>query len=231
MPVPCTPAASMSPSASARPVPARAISISRHCCVRPGNRGRKPCIPGYGFLSQSPEFAQACLDAGIQFVGPSAEAIRLMGVKDQSKSLMRKAGVPVVPGYLGESPGPSHVEPRSRKSGLSAAGQGDRGWRRQGNASGALPGGIRRSAGGRARRSGNVPSATGGSCSSATSSAPGTSKCRSSPIAAATRCTCSSATALCSVAIRRSSKKRRRPTCRLHCAPACTKPRSQPRAP
>jgi 3-methylcrotonyl-CoA carboxylase alpha subunit len=58
--------------------------------------------PGYGFLSQSPEFAAACEQAGIRFVGPSANAIRLMGVKDQSKSLMQRAGVPVIPGYLGE---------------------------------------------------------------------------------------------------------------------------------
>jgi 3-methylcrotonyl-CoA carboxylase alpha subunit len=64
--------------------------------------GAEAIHPGYGFLSQSPEFAEACEKAGLCFVGPSANAIRLMGVKDQSKSLMHKAGVPVVPGYLGE---------------------------------------------------------------------------------------------------------------------------------
>jgi 3-methylcrotonyl-CoA carboxylase alpha subunit len=57
--------------------------------------------PGYGFLSQSAEFAEACQRAGVVFVGPSAQATRLMGVKDQSKALMQKAGVPVVPGYFG----------------------------------------------------------------------------------------------------------------------------------
>jgi 3-methylcrotonyl-CoA carboxylase alpha subunit len=65
--------------------------------------GAEAIHPGYGFLSQSAEFAQACADAGIRFVGPSPQAIRLMGVKDQAKDLMRRAGVPVVPGYLGES--------------------------------------------------------------------------------------------------------------------------------
>jgi 3-methylcrotonyl-CoA carboxylase alpha subunit len=65
--------------------------------------GAEAIHPGYGFLSQSAEFAQACADAGIRFVGPSPRAIRLMGVKDQAKDLMRRAGVPVVPGYLGES--------------------------------------------------------------------------------------------------------------------------------
>jgi len=64
--------------------------------------GAEAIHPGYGFLSQSAEFVEACANAGVRFVGPSANAMRLMGVKDQSKSLMQKAGVPVVPGYLGE---------------------------------------------------------------------------------------------------------------------------------
>ena len=53
--------------------------------------------PGYGFLSENAEFARQCLCSGITFVGPSAEAIELMGEKDKAKSLMEKAGVPVVP--------------------------------------------------------------------------------------------------------------------------------------
>jgi 3-methylcrotonyl-CoA carboxylase alpha subunit len=57
--------------------------------------------PGYGFLSESAEFAEACQRAGLVFVGPPAQAMRLMGVKDQAKTLMQKAGVPVVPGYFG----------------------------------------------------------------------------------------------------------------------------------
>jgi 3-methylcrotonyl-CoA carboxylase alpha subunit len=57
--------------------------------------------PGYGFLSQSAEFAEACGKAGVVFVGPPPSATRLMGVKDQAKALMQKAGVPIVPGYFG----------------------------------------------------------------------------------------------------------------------------------
>jgi 3-methylcrotonyl-CoA carboxylase alpha subunit len=57
--------------------------------------------PGYGFLSERAEFAEACEAAGIVFVGPPASAIRAMGLKDGAKALMQKAGVPVVPGYHG----------------------------------------------------------------------------------------------------------------------------------
>ena len=57
--------------------------------------------PGYGFLSENPEFVEAAEEAGLIFVGPSASAIRAMGLKDQAKNLMEKAGVPVVPGYHG----------------------------------------------------------------------------------------------------------------------------------
>jgi 3-methylcrotonyl-CoA carboxylase alpha subunit len=65
-------------------------------------QGAEAVHPGYGFLAQSAEFAEACAAAGLIFVGPSPQATRLMGVKDQSKSLMQRAGVPIVPGYLGE---------------------------------------------------------------------------------------------------------------------------------
>ena len=57
--------------------------------------------PGYGFLAENAEFAQACADAGIVFIGPSPEAITLMGNKRQSKIKMIDAGVPCVPGYEG----------------------------------------------------------------------------------------------------------------------------------
>ncbi len=59
--------------------------------------------PGYGFLSENAELAESCTEAGIVFVGPSAEAIRAMGLKGTAKSLMEKAGVPVVPGYHGNN--------------------------------------------------------------------------------------------------------------------------------
>jgi 3-methylcrotonyl-CoA carboxylase alpha subunit len=65
--------------------------------------GAEAAHPGYGFLSESAEFAQACLEAGLVFVGPTAEMIRTMGSKSGSKMLMEKAGVPLVPGYHGEA--------------------------------------------------------------------------------------------------------------------------------
>ncbi|MDZ7709369.1 MAG: acetyl/propionyl/methylcrotonyl-CoA carboxylase subunit alpha [Roseovarius sp.] len=57
--------------------------------------------PGYGFLSENPDFVEAVEAAGLVFIGPSARAIRAMGLKDAAKALMEKAGVPVVPGYHG----------------------------------------------------------------------------------------------------------------------------------
>jgi 3-methylcrotonyl-CoA carboxylase alpha subunit len=63
--------------------------------------GAEAVHPGYGFLAESAEFAHACAAAGIVFVGPKAAAIRLMGLKDKAKEVMRGAGVPVVPGYFG----------------------------------------------------------------------------------------------------------------------------------
>ncbi|MEM7216553.1 MAG: biotin carboxylase N-terminal domain-containing protein, partial [Pseudomonadota bacterium] len=58
--------------------------------------------PGYGFLSENPDFVEAVEKAGLTFVGPSADAIRAMGLKDAAKQLMEKAGVPIVPGYHGD---------------------------------------------------------------------------------------------------------------------------------
>ncbi len=63
--------------------------------------GAQAIHPGYGFLSENEEFAQACADAGLVFIGPPASAIKAMGLKAESKRLMAKAGVPLVPGYHG----------------------------------------------------------------------------------------------------------------------------------
>src|SRR5438445_9272930 len=60
--------------------------------------GAEAIHPGYGFLSERAAFAQACADAGIVFIGPSARAISAMGDKVEARRLMRRAGVPVVPG-------------------------------------------------------------------------------------------------------------------------------------
>ncbi len=65
-------------------------------------RGAEAIHPGYGFLSENPDFVEAVEAAGLTFIGPSADAIRAMGLKDAAKALMARAGVPVVPGYHGE---------------------------------------------------------------------------------------------------------------------------------
>ena len=65
--------------------------------------GAQAIHPGYGFLSENADFAQACQDAGVVFIGPSADAIRAMGGKSESKRLMEAAGVPLIPGYHGKN--------------------------------------------------------------------------------------------------------------------------------
>ncbi|MBU1755567.1 MAG: ATP-grasp domain-containing protein, partial [Alphaproteobacteria bacterium] len=64
--------------------------------------GAEAIHPGYGFLSENAEFAQAVIDAGLIWVGPKPASISAMGLKDAAKKLMRAAGVPVTPGYEGE---------------------------------------------------------------------------------------------------------------------------------
>ena len=65
--------------------------------------GAQAIHPGYGFLSENPDFVEQVEAAGLIFVGPSSQAIRAMGLKDAAKRLMEKAGVPVVPGYHGDT--------------------------------------------------------------------------------------------------------------------------------
>jgi 3-methylcrotonyl-CoA carboxylase alpha subunit len=65
--------------------------------------------PGYGFLSENPDFVAEVEAAGLVFIGPSASAIRAMGLKDAAKALMSEAGVPVVPGYHGANQDPEHL--------------------------------------------------------------------------------------------------------------------------
>ncbi|MBL4784455.1 MAG: ATP-grasp domain-containing protein, partial [Cohaesibacteraceae bacterium] len=100
------------------------------------------CIhPGYGFLSENVNFARACETAGIVFVGPSAGAIESMGLKDKAKSLMVRAGVPVVPGYHGDNQDPAFLESQALKIGYpvlikAVAGGGGKGMRKVENAEG-----------------------------------------------------------------------------------------------
>ena len=71
--------------------------------------GAQAIHPGYGFLSENPEFVEAVEKAGLVFIGPSASAINAMGLKDAAKALMEEAGVPVVPGYHGANQDPEHL--------------------------------------------------------------------------------------------------------------------------
>ncbi|MEM7440710.1 MAG: biotin carboxylase N-terminal domain-containing protein [Pseudomonadota bacterium] len=71
--------------------------------------GAQALHPGYGFLSENPEFAQSVLDAGLRWIGPSPDAMRAMGLKDAAKALMADAGVPVVPGYHGADQDDAHL--------------------------------------------------------------------------------------------------------------------------
>jgi 3-methylcrotonyl-CoA carboxylase alpha subunit len=96
--------------------------------------GAEAIHPGYGFLSESAEFAQACADAGLVFVGPTAGMIVAMGSKSGSKQLMEKAGVPLVPGFHGEAQDEATLASEAGKIGFpvlvkASAGGGGRGMR------------------------------------------------------------------------------------------------------
>ncbi|MCX7961575.1 MAG: acetyl/propionyl/methylcrotonyl-CoA carboxylase subunit alpha [Burkholderiales bacterium] len=96
--------------------------------------GAEAIHPGYGFLSENAEFARACERAGIVFVGPTAEAIAAMGDKAAAKSLMAKAGVPVVPGYHGDNQDAALLAEEARRIGYpvlikASAGGGGKGMR------------------------------------------------------------------------------------------------------
>ena len=90
--------------------------------------------PGYGFLSENSAFAQACLDAGLIFVGPPPHAILAMGDKAEAKRLMRTAGLPCVPGYEGDDQSEGRLAEEAGKIGYpvmikATAGGGGRGMR------------------------------------------------------------------------------------------------------
>lgn len=86
------------------PAPARESYLSAERIVDAARRaGAEAIHPGYGFLSENAAFAEVCAAAGIVFIGPPVSAIRAMGSKSAAKTLMERAGVPLVPGYHGES--------------------------------------------------------------------------------------------------------------------------------
>ncbi len=96
--------------------------------------GAEAVHPGYGFLSENAEFAAACLDAGLVFVGPTAAMMTAMGSKSGSKFLMEQAGVPLVPGYHGEAQDEATLAKAADKVGFpvlvkASAGGGGRGMR------------------------------------------------------------------------------------------------------
>ena len=90
--------------------------------------------PGYGFLSENPEFAEACRAAGLTFVGPPSEAMRAMGAKHAAKAIMENAGVPIVPGYHGDDQSEDALLAAAKEIGFpvlikATAGGGGRGMR------------------------------------------------------------------------------------------------------
>ena len=91
--------------------------------------------PGYGFLSENADFAQAVRDAGLVWVGPHPDSIRAMGLKDAAKQRMIAAGVPVTPGYIGEDQAPDRLQREADAIGYpvlikAVAGGGGKGMRR-----------------------------------------------------------------------------------------------------
>ncbi|TPK76470.1 acetyl/propionyl/methylcrotonyl-CoA carboxylase subunit alpha [Mesorhizobium sp. B2-4-15] len=97
--------------------------------------GAQAIHPGYGFLSENPDFVDQVVAAGLAFIGPSAASIRAMGLKDAAKRLMEKAGVPVVPGYHGEAQEIVLLASKAREIGYpvlikARAGGGGKGMRR-----------------------------------------------------------------------------------------------------
>jgi 3-methylcrotonyl-CoA carboxylase alpha subunit len=114
----------------------RASYLAIDHLIAAAKQGGADCIhPGYGFLSENADFADACAQAGLVFVGPPARAIRAMGLKDRAKTLMQRAGVPVVPGYHGERQDAKFLKEKAYQIGYPvlikpAAGGGGRGLRR-----------------------------------------------------------------------------------------------------
>ncbi|MFY8130906.1 MAG: acetyl-CoA carboxylase biotin carboxylase subunit, partial [Burkholderiaceae bacterium] len=96
--------------------------------------GAQAVHPGYGFLSENEDFAQACFDHGLVFIGPPAQAIAAMGSKSAAKALMQRAGVPLVPGYHGTDQTPVLLQQEAEKIGFpvlikASAGGGGKGMR------------------------------------------------------------------------------------------------------
>ena len=118
------------------PAPARESYLRGDAILDAARRtGAQAIHPGYGFLSENASFAQACAEAGIVFIGPSAAAIRAMGDKSAAKALMQQAGVPLTPGYHGDEQIPEFLRKQADSIGYpvlikASAGGGGKGMRR-----------------------------------------------------------------------------------------------------
>jgi acetyl/propionyl-CoA carboxylase alpha subunit len=118
------------------PAPAReSYLVPEKILAAAKQAGAEAIHPGYGFLSENADFAEAVMDAGLIWVGPPPAAIRAMGLKDAAKALMLEAGVPVTPGYLGEDQSPERLADEAARIGYpvlikAVAGGGGKGMRR-----------------------------------------------------------------------------------------------------
>jgi 3-methylcrotonyl-CoA carboxylase alpha subunit len=118
------------------PAPVRDSYLVVDRLIEVGRASGASCVhPGYGFLAENAEFAEAVAAAGMVFVGPPPAAIRAMGLKDAAKTLMEKAGVPVVPGYHGDRQDPKFLKEKAYEIGYpvlikAVAGGGGKGMRR-----------------------------------------------------------------------------------------------------
>jgi 3-methylcrotonyl-CoA carboxylase alpha subunit len=109
------------------------LNIPRLIAAARGS-GAEAIHPGYGFLSENADFAEACIAGGIAFIGPPPPAIRAMGSKAAAKALMQTAGVPIVPGYHGDDQDPARLLAEAEKTGFpvlikASSGGGGRGMR------------------------------------------------------------------------------------------------------
>jgi 3-methylcrotonyl-CoA carboxylase alpha subunit len=177
--------------------------------------------PGYGFLSENADLPDACVKAGITFVGPRAEAMRALGGKAAAKDIAIKAGVPVVPGYQGRAQDLATLTKEAKRIGYpvmikAVAGGGGRGMRL-------------------VEKEGDFAELFDSAKREATSSFGNPDvlvekvvvRCSATP--KATLSICLSATARCSAATRKLSRKRRRLACQTRCGPRCvTQPLSLP---
>jgi 3-methylcrotonyl-CoA carboxylase alpha subunit len=118
------------------PSPARESYLVGEKIIAAAKAAKAQAIhPGYGFLSENADFAEAVIKAGLIWVGPKPDSIRAMGLKDAAKKLMADAGVPVTPGYLGEDQDPKRLKKEADAIGYpvlikAVAGGGGKGMRR-----------------------------------------------------------------------------------------------------